>query len=198
MPGVCARHVLYTDTDVIFANPLTHVDLEATIARISEPESAFVAYGPEAHQNDGAFNTGVMFIDTYRFVKAFPAMLAFGISEKFRFPAYDQGWMNAFFTLTENEGGRTSLGPLWNWKVYWPPVSPSTIKVIHFHGPKPGNGLEYIAYPDKFKLADAEDQMGHPHYLPLIEMSLRNNASTRAAAALDFFHELLPPREDFC
>ena len=148
-PNVCRDNVLYTDSDVLFARPLQANDLLHVINTTSAHKAAApaaVLYGPEA--NRGARspeNTGVMLINVPRFQTLFPALLAFGRARNFSFPAFDQGWLNAFFK-EEMPTGRAMLDVKWNWKVYWGKEE-YVPYILHFHGPKPGRGnfLECLA-----------------------------------------------------
>jgi hypothetical protein len=183
-PNICADHVLYTDSDVLFvhpvhANDLLHV-INARATGMSAHEvaaPAAVLYGPESNRHARSpENTGVMFMNVPRFQRLFPVLLAFGRERNFSFPAYDQGWLNAFFT-EKMPTGRSMLDAHWNWKVYWGkwkdlPESDSSGQprlkhspyILHFHGPKPGRGnfLECLASMNDACLAELSRK--HPYW----------------------------------
>lgn len=146
-PGVCQRHVLYTDCDILFASPIRHSDLDLVKKTISQKEDAYITYGFEGKHSGHPVNTGVMMIDIPRFEEEWSSILEFGRTHG-PFRAADQGWLNRYFeSTTARLRNRTLLGGEWNWKVYWmlEPNSLDQIKVIHFHGPKPGKGVWEIA-----------------------------------------------------
>jgi hypothetical protein len=79
---------------------------------------------------------GVMYINVTAFGAERPAMIEWG--EQHMFPgAFDQTIINGYL------GNRTTLLPdTFNWKGYWG-WAPS-IKIVHFHGPKPGKCLDCL------------------------------------------------------
>ena len=111
LPCVCADYALYTDTDVLFwsvtAAAVAH-ELERLGPNQSQP---FVMYGREKELHGAAIpvNTGVFFMHVPRFEAAWPRMLRFGLEHQFDFPAYDQGWLNAFFRA---QRGATAMLPV--------------------------------------------------------------------------------------
>lgn len=85
-PNVCADHVLYTDSDVLFVRPVHATDLLQVInatgmsAHKAPAAPVAVLYGAESNRQAGLpENTGVMFMNVPRFQRLFPALLAFGI-----------------------------------------------------------------------------------------------------------------------
>jgi hypothetical protein len=85
------------------------------------------------------------------------------------FGGSDQEWLNSYFESREALGQqlRTLLPINFNWKAYWM-LNPSTwydLKIIHFHGPKPGRLFENIATCD-FK-SNTTDYLW-PHYGPFV------------------------------
>ena len=172
LPGVCNdAFVLYTDTDVFFPNPISHRDIQQLKYQMSSTtvisngvslttaSPAVVMYGRESSKYPQISNTGVMMIDVQKFALEMTAILDYGFQvskEKGQdtepFDSYDQGWLNAYFERKEGLGAplRTILPITFNWKVYWR-LNPSTwydLKIIHFHGPKPGRLFENIAMCD--------------------------------------------------
>lgn len=193
LPGVCNDgFVLYTDTDVFFPNPIFHHDIQqlkyqmntTTVIINGVPlitaSPAVVMYGREFSKHPEMFNTGVMMIDTQKFALEIPSILNYGLQvakEKGNnttpFVALDQGWLNAYFEMREGQGQqlRTLLPINFNWKAYWS-LNPSTwydLKVIHFHGPKPGRMFEYIATCD-FNSGKADPRW--PHYEGIVRQGI--------------------------
>ena len=173
IPGVCHDgYVLYTDSDVFFPNPISHEDIRQLkslmnsttvvsngIPSVKPRSPAIVMYGREFAKYPQLWNTGVMMIDVPKFSAEMPAILNYGLlvarekgNATVPFPACDQGWMNEYFSKQENQGRhlRTLLPINFNWKSYWglTPSAWSDLKIIHFHGPKPGRLLEEIAMCD--------------------------------------------------
>ena len=148
--GVCQHNdvVLYTDCDVMFTN-VTRPALE-TIKDFVHSNALSVAYGPEFKKEDGAFNTGVMFLSVGRFGSQLNSILDFGEKHKFNFPAFDQGLLNAFFENPTKEHLRAVLPLEWNYKVYWgdPRATSTSSRIVHFHGPKPNRMLDCLASMD--------------------------------------------------
>uniref|UniRef100_A0A7S2YF33 Nucleotide-diphospho-sugar transferase domain-containing protein n=1 Tax=Entomoneis paludosa TaxID=265537 RepID=A0A7S2YF33_9STRA len=150
LPGICDRHVLYTDSNVIFANEITHQDMNWLKSLMPSSGPIFAMYGRE-HEKERLLpiNTGVMMVDIPKFEQAWPDMFAFALA-KGPFGAFDQGWITDYFESTPERKANSTLLPVyWNWKPYWPLASQvpvSQIKIFHFHGPKPGRGLETLAH----------------------------------------------------
>lgn len=151
LPGICQKYVLYTDSDVIFSNPLLESDLVMLKKRLAKSEHAILSYGRESTMNPMSSNTGVMMIDVKKFEEELPKILDHGRKMK-TYPSHDQELLNLYF-FGKVEGGldkRIDLLPLgYNWKPYWGLNDPSefkNVKIIHTHGPKRRRGLEEIAY----------------------------------------------------
>ena len=88
--------VLYTDADVLFSSPLKESDMQKVLSKFKANEVS-VLYSTEHRKVGVPFNTGVMFMHVSRFEKILPEVLNFGSEYNYRFPAYDQGWLNSFF-----------------------------------------------------------------------------------------------------
>jgi len=149
LPGVCDRHVIYTDSDT-FWNPTTADQLRAEMDFFASAPQVAVKYSTEQFRNQRKpFNTGVMFMNVPQWQKLWPGMLKFGVQRGFTFPSFDQGWINEYFA--QNPGGRAYLDEHWNWKVYWGNDTVTAPRCVHFHGPKPGKGrwLECLASNDR-------------------------------------------------
>ena len=214
-PNVCADHVLYTDSDVLFVRPVHATDLlhviNATGMSAHKAPAAPVAvlYAAESNKHTRyPVNTGVMLMNVPRFQRLFPALLTFGRERNFSFPAFDQGWLNAFFSK-EMPTGRALLAMRWNWKVYWggslwkldcgegkgrDPERDSTCQprlkdspyIVHFHGPKPGkdNFLECLASMNKACLAELSRKHA---YWALCNNGFRADGGSLANASLRMY-----------
>jgi hypothetical protein len=171
-------HLLYTDCDVLFTRP---VCLECLL-KYAPTWQQVVSYAVEhAFNSTQPFNTGVMIIHVQSFVQSREGLLAFGASRKFKFPAYDQGLMNAYFN------GTNLLGSEWNYKVYW--GRSDNIRLIHFHGPKPPNrGLDCVS-KEGASFNTCLDK--HPSYKHLIQMALEADGGKLAQYAFGFWCFLL-------
>ena len=187
LPGICPDKVLYTDADVIFYD-ISKSSLEEAMDLVSEEVS--LAYGPEAGKNDGPFNTGVMMVHVEGFRQIVPKILDFGSRRNFPDPAFDQGLINAFF-LAERPKGRTALEPSWNYKAYWGRKPGERVEIMHFHGPKPGRGLDCCASGSVESPACSRDFFYREHYLPLAEIAFRSDGGALARELLETFYGIL-------
>ena len=206
LPGVCQDYVLYTDSDVIFANQITQrTDLEPQKSKMKE-KGKIVAYGPERSKRRWPIaNTGVMFIDIPRFEnELLPSLLKYLRSDPNRtYRSYDQGLICSYFGKEKNNAKGDlldavgAISPMWNWKLYWTfsttkkrNESMSDIKVIHFHGPKPGRCLDeyaqnkdchnehlHLAY-QKFQHEIYKNRNGTVKYA--MDMTAKSNQATRS------------------
>ena len=125
-----------------------------------------------------------MLINLPRFRRHFPRMLAFGQRYNFSFPAFDQGWLNAFFTAhAALADARVMMDARWNWKVYWGEPRTGHPYIVHFHGPKPGRGafLTCLASMNRSCLHDLPPS--HP-YMPLLEKGFKADGGRFAKHAL--------------
>lgn len=89
-------------------------------------------------------------IDIKGFAREWPNILAWGSSLPHnKFPEHDQLWLNRYHYSDPKKWKRQNilLPQQFNWKVYWQlePNAFEDIKIVHFHGPKPGAGVEVIA-----------------------------------------------------
>jgi len=133
-PKICKNHVLYTDSDVIFANKISKADIHSITSEMVS-SGAVVSYGREASKKPQIANTGVMFMDLKKFGALVPKIQS-SSGKGSSFPALDQGLINNY--LTQNQESRHLLPIHYNWKVYWKlePSSFEEVKILHFHGPK--------------------------------------------------------------
>ena len=150
------RIVLYTDNDVLFVNPLTRAQLDVLKRPLIADREKILMYGQD-YLIDRAkpSNTGVMLIDVMGLEREMPSLLEFGerLGEQGKFPEHDQVLINHYYADPRKWKRENLLLPVqYNWKVYWhiidPVMSAKTIVMIHFHGPKPGVGVEEIATCD--------------------------------------------------
>ena len=144
MPGVCQNHVLYTDVDVVFANRITQTDVRLLTNSVGE---GITSYGREFSKGPDIMNTGVMVIHVERFEQELPFILQTG-RDTVPYPGNDQELLNLYKTANDTAKEKFQLLPMqYNWKAYWglEPSDFSQIKVVHFHGPKLGRGLEEMA-----------------------------------------------------
>jgi hypothetical protein len=144
MPNVCKHNVLYTDVDVIFANRITQQDV-TNLSKLTG--QAIVSYGQEYSKLGHIFNTGVMVMNVERFEQELPKMLQQARDAEV-YPGHDQILINNYREANDVLKEKFHLLPMhYNWKAYWglEPSAFSQVKILHFHGPKLGRGLEVIA-----------------------------------------------------
>lgn len=154
VPGICPDYILYTDTDSMFVNTISYEDTLSLRARLELEPTRIVSYGrqqstvPNINTGVPGGNTGVMIMHVPRFREEWPSILAFAKSLS-EFPAHDQFLLNWYFQQKRPE--QFDMLPLhWNWKSYWKlePSKWQDVKILHFHGPKPGRFLEETAICD--------------------------------------------------
>jgi len=135
------EQVLYTDTDVLFAD-----DVDLLQQRLGAPLRNFAA-GTEYFS--ASMNSGVMLMNTSAFIREWPGMLSYAVSRKFRFLAADQSWIHEYFT--ERRGSPIAAEPGWealsdelyNARAFAHPLQPrrgaeqQVPRVWHWHGYKP-------------------------------------------------------------
>lgn len=201
LPNVCQQYILYTDCDIVFSNQLSHCDLDILKTYLREKPDTYAMYGRQQNMNLRVpWNTGVMIIDVPRFQKELPAMLRFRNESIGPFPSFDQGLINAYFKQSRKvEQGRTMLPIEWNWKVYWPtpPDMLDKIKIVHFHGPKPGKGYEFISNcVVDMKILTALRVW--PHYKHLIASGICCDHGVMARRVWRFVSKISPPADQVC
>mmetsp|Transcript_31019 Transcript_31019/g.74685 ORF Transcript_31019/g.74685 Transcript_31019/m.74685 type:complete len:540 (+) Transcript_31019:398-2017(+) len=197
LPGICDRHVMYTDSDVAFVNKITQYDLDKLKQQIAPSTDAYALYGHQTKSSGRPINSGVMLFDVYRFAESWHSLLDFGY-EKGPFLSFDQGWLNDYFMSTpERSLNRTLLENEWNWKSYWR-LSPNEwhqVKIVHFHGPKIGKALESMAHCDR---TDHVNATFGKTYASLVKNGICCDQSMTAKFMLDLYYELSPPRSIKC
>lgn len=192
LPQICQQHVLYTDTDVVFPNKITHQDLH-DLKQPLMAKDVFLSYGPQDKMNRTIpLNTGVMMMDVPEFAKHWPSILEMARKMK-SFPHHDQLWLNYYFSGRQHH--LALLSYYWNWKPYWQlePSAWNDIKAIHYHGPKPHRGLDEIAHcvwPLPRSL--------NSDYKDLVRLGACCDKGKVALAALELFELLQPAYDDIC
>mmetsp|Transcript_25527 Transcript_25527/g.39243 ORF Transcript_25527/g.39243 Transcript_25527/m.39243 type:complete len:444 (-) Transcript_25527:314-1645(-) len=144
MSNVCQDHVLYTDVDVAFPSKITQKDIQILSQSVG---TSIASYGREYSKTAEIVNTGVMVIHVNRFEHELPLILQTA-REQDSYPGHDQQMLSIYKKTKARNLGKFQLLPIvYNWKVYWrlEPFDLSQVKIVHFHGPKPGRGLEYMA-----------------------------------------------------
>lgn len=125
------EYILYCDTDLIFLKDITLADfpfLPKTIAVCPEFEKT---------QDYEYFNAGVMLINTKSYAEKYEIFLNMIKNGKYASEeCFDQGYLNDLF---KDEFEKLPLE--YNWKAYW--GYNENIKILHFHGLKPNEDIEY-------------------------------------------------------
>jgi len=187
------RIVLYTDNDVLFVNPLTRAQLDVLKRPLIADREKILMYGQD-YLIDRAkpSNTGVMLIDVMGLEREMPSLLEFAerLGEQGKFPEHDQVLINHYYADPRKWKRENLLLPVqYNWKVYWHIIDPvmlaKDIVIIHFHGPKPGVGVEEIATCD---IASLGPSGGNDD----------NTTTTNAAAPASRFVDIYKKTDDSC
>ena len=136
--GLDGERVLYTDTDVLFAQDIDYAHLAAlplpTFAACTEVFSS-------------ALNSGVMLINATAWAAHYDGLVAYGVRKRFRFLSYDQTWVHGYFSHVAARDGRAegwaSLSDaMYNARGYAHPRRQRQVvlpRVWHWHGFKPGD-----------------------------------------------------------
>ena len=152
--------VLYTDTDVIF--------LQDVVSDLESYAPEYFAICPEFNKtNYDQFNSGVMLINIKTMLESYSEFANFMESKDYDFIAFDQGALQEFYK------GKAEKLPLeFNHKPYW--GIDNSAKIIHYHGPKYDNIINYFngtekehikkAYAHIFNMVDVDMWK---HYLNL-------------------------------
>ena len=166
--------IFYTDSDVLFVQPISYDQFQGLKNQLTAEK--FLMYGQDfLIRRSKPSNTGVLFMHLEGFVKEWPRMLKWGKkrAQKGDFPVHDQLWLNYYFAAPQKWKVRNLLlPPIWNWKVYWEVTAIDDggtrieidsnsnsgeippIQIVHFHGPKPKDGVEEIAFCDTGAVLD--------------------------------------------
>ena len=167
-PGICKRYILYTDSDTIFPNTITRMDVEE-LKDAFRSSGAMLSYGREYGMAPRIVNNGVMLMDVAAFEKELPSILEWTVQQP-KFPEHDQTMLNNYFQRSRrHQKMRHLMDVFWNFKAYWKMPDQTTdsfkmVKVLHFHGPKPGNGLEHISTCNVDQLGNIPEAY-HTHIL---------------------------------
>ena len=131
-----------------------------------------------------------------RFEKILPEVLNFGSEHNYRFPAYDQGWLNSFFQSNKDRSQKRGfLNIHWNWKIYWGGDKREPL-LVHFHGPKPGRYAECLASKNIVCLKNIPAK--RKSILHLLKLGFRTDNGLYANQTLMFFQNLtLTFKKDF-
>ena len=148
------------------------------------------SFSSEAENIKATQNTGVMLINNTAFEGIYTDFIEFGIKHKFDFEAFDQGWIRRYSSFTKHRGTARFLHTEWNWKVYWGNKSKKGVKIVHFHGPKPGIGtwLSCLASQDPTCLNTLDPK--HP-YAPLVERGFKADHGHLANVTLRMYMDML-------
>lgn len=144
---ICNDAVLYTDSDIVFTK-VTFSDLVKAKSLVTSNNTAsMMAYGPEGNKTNirTSENTGVMILNPSRFQLELPNILKFAVDQKFGNGSWqDQSVLNEYFKQPGGFSQKRSFLPAeWNYKPYW--GKSSNVKIVHFHGIKPGRLLDCLA-----------------------------------------------------
>ena len=130
--GLDAERVLYTDTDVLFAQDVDYARLAAM------PLPTFAA-GTEVFSP--ALNSGVMLINATAWVQHYSGLIEYGVRKRFKFLSYDQTWVHGYFLKEAKTGWETLSDAEYNARGYAHPKFSShpyvAPRVWHWHGFKP-------------------------------------------------------------
>ncbi len=128
VPRYDTQHILWTDPDVIFEQPIDSCTL---------PEPYILSVGPEVGMGT-ANNYGVIYFNLAGYSAMLPDMLKWAKEKSYHFE-HDQDLMVQYIGNRVN-----SLPDSFNWKIYWgnttmargPHYPGGNITILHFHGPK--------------------------------------------------------------
>ena len=217
LPDICPQHILYTDADSLFVNPVSHADMDALKAYMvhrklppwqhspeirklekeTRSEPPFIMYGRESTLTPArSENTGVMLMDVQRFGQELPSIIRFRNehTEQSIFTVFDQSMLNYYFDQDKIQWGRHLLPLYWNWKLYWKLESSTfrDLKLVHFHGPKPDTGA--------WSMADCNTNMSGigPGYHAIVEDSICCDRGKTTARVREFYNLVAPPPADVC
>jgi hypothetical protein len=196
LPGVCDRHVLYTDADVIFSNKIEVPEL-AYLKSLLPQDGPFIMYGRQLSLGATPENTGVILFDAYRLEEEFESILQFGRNDPLKIVkgAFDQTWLDGYFVENPEHRHKITLLPIhWNWKTYWnlEPSSAKDIRIIHFHGNKADDWLWRAAVCDK------SERHQNPTLAWLLDATMCCDLGKIAALSKQLFGFFLPDQDQYC
>ncbi|KAI8477207.1 MAG: hypothetical protein J3K34DRAFT_381683 [Monoraphidium minutum] len=132
-------YVLFTDTDVLFRRGFSFHEFPLPLPRA-------VGMGPEM-VDMFPYNAGVMLANLPALRDSYPAFLEFILSNQYglTFPGFGPGDQGAYNQFYEADVRQWRLPSKFNAKPYHSsePQRMSDAAIVHFHGPKPADYLEY-------------------------------------------------------
>jgi hypothetical protein len=139
-----------------------------------------------------------MMMNVQKFKEKIHTILDFGIENKFGSSEntfwHDQDLMNNFFSVGPNSNQRAYLPYDWNYKVYWGSESDAGVKIVHFHGIKPGSLIECLASMDmESSLCDKTDRKWAALY-PLIKIGFQEDGGRFANQTMTYYEHIVPRR----
>ena len=197
MPNVCQDHVLYTDVDVVFPNKITQKDIQILSQSVG---TGISSYGREYSKAAHIFNTGVMVMHVKRFEEELPLILQTA-REQDPYPRHDQAMLNIYKNADKTNTEKFQLLPIhYNWKAYWrlEPFDFFQVKIIHFHGPKPGRGLEDMSKCNWTGIFHNMLPNIRRAYGPLLHQGICCDYGRTAEWAVQTIHSLKASRQDLC
>jgi hypothetical protein len=165
LSGVCQRHVLWTDVDVLFANPITHSDMAHLKRTLPPMNSLNILYGRGSQLEwPKTENLGVMFFDAQSVAPDWKTLLAFGRNVPdlilkagnkpdliFKAGAKVSDWFNHFYEKNLSDRHLRAVLPMyWNWRIYWQldPSEITDLKIIHYEGLPTGDLMRKVSVCD--------------------------------------------------
>ncbi|GFH61665.1 hypothetical protein CTEN210_18141 [Chaetoceros tenuissimus] len=191
LPNVCKDHVLYTDVDVIFANDITMRDIELLSKSVGQ---SIASYGREYSKSAQIFNAGVMVMNVERLDYEMPKIIEYAKSLD-SYPSHDQEMLNGYQEMNDQANEMFNLLPMqYNWKSYWglEPSTFSEVKILHFHGPKLGRGL------DEMSTCDVDASSISKPYQHLVNQGVCCDQGRTATWSIDAIKSMRDSMEDFC
>ena len=113
-----------------------------------------------------------------------------------KYPTHDQEMLNWY--NTEHTKDMFKLLPMhYNWKAYWglEPSDFSEVKILHFHGPKLGRGLEEMS---ACNISAVSPEFRIEPYTPHIQQGICCDQGRTAGWSLEAIDNLKAPIEDLC
>jgi hypothetical protein len=120
------------------------------------------------------------------------------------FPPHDQLWLNRYYDRPKKWSvENVLLPPTWNWKVYWEleaqETSQQNIRIVHFHGPKPYDGVNEAAVCnlDSINHTNLTGLLTFPSaYHQFVSASLCCDHGRTSHRVLQMYHQWKPSRDD--
>lgn len=193
-PEICDSHIFYTDADVLFVNDFTREDLHAVKHRMMQ-SNKILSYGRDfVIWRKRPVNTGVIVMDVQGFAREWPKILDFASRQKV-FPDHDQTLLYEYYADRKFHLSQVDVLPLYmHWKVYWR-LDPSTmndIKIVHFHGAKPGSGVEEMAQCSAVTHDDMISDNIPSTYRVFLQEAICCDHGRTAATILELYHAWRP------